>query len=133
MHRTYGRNSEISFVKNSDGSLTDDTLQSIKKAVKRKSTQIRLLESMKSEGVEKIREFIAHHFSVDIKLIETADIKWDNPYSYSIAGQPFSYTGTLIDKSLDLTTYWHGSHKQAADMVDTIRAYFNNKTQDLDH
>ena len=129
MHTSYGRQSDIIFKADSNGILSKECLDDIKKAVKRKIAQIRVFENIKAEGIIKIKQFVSDTFGIDPELIETKDIIFDNYNRYSIAGISFSYGGTITDKSftLSISPYSYRSYKEITNEIDSLRAYFNNK------
>lgn len=127
MHASYGKSSQIYYVKGNDSLLDSDCMKSVKSAIRRKISQIRVLEGMRIDAQEKIKKLISDSFTVKIELIDSLDIVWQDWSRYSVAGIIFTYHGTLVDKSVILHTTTSGEYKILADMTDNIRQYFNDK------
>ena len=133
LHRSYSDASNINILKASleDNNAIDVvTLDSIKSRIRAKIKQQKVLEEIRVQGIYEIKAFISDSFDIPIENICIEDIKFDLYNRFIIAGEQFSYSGTIKDRQFkinDNTNYT--PYKTIYKKICTIKNYFINKKE----
>ena len=107
--------------------LRGTTDQEYRKSIKYKKSQLKTLFAMKNIAIFKIKKYLADEFFIDIKLIKTSDIIFNNNRTFKVSNTSFSYDATLANMYFKPTTWGWKSTKNHTVDVDDMLTYFYGK------
>ena len=104
-----------------------ELIKSLKARVSTKMRQQRKLETIKQEGISKIRAFLSNSFGRPGHLIADSDITFMPHCMFNVAGVVFRYYGTITEASFNIADREFAEFKRMYEIVNTMDRFFNDK------
>ena len=109
-----------------DGSLSASYEESIKVLVKRKIAQRKKLEQIRNTCFINLEAFLLDAFEID--NFSPDDVTFEPVGRCSIAGNTFSFSGTIKDMSCNIEEFHYSTYKSMYELIKSLKKYYDEKS-----